>query len=52
MTSAGDTNASRGHNRDRDDDDGVPEHLKCAVCLGEGSTLPPKNYQRDLEPKN
>jgi hypothetical protein len=32
--------ANRGHTRGRgevdDDQDGVPEHLKCAVCLGEG----------------
>ena len=34
------TDANRGRTRGRgevdDDQDSVPEHLKCAVCLGEG----------------
>ena len=45
MSSAVETDANRGRTRGRgevnDDQDGVPEHLKCAVCLGEvGDRVP------------
>ena len=40
MSSEVETDANRGRTRGRgevaDDLDGVPEHLKCVVCLGEG----------------
>ena len=40
MSSEVETDANRGRTRGRgevdDDQDGVPEHLKCVVCLGEG----------------
>ena len=40
MSNAVETDVNRGRTRGRgdddDDQDGVPEHLKCAVCLGEG----------------
>jgi len=40
MSRAVGTDADRGRTRSRgevdDDQDGVPEHLKCVVCLGEG----------------
>ena len=42
MSSAMETDPSRDRTRGRgeaeDDQDGVPEHLKCVVCFGEGGT--------------
>jgi len=40
MSGTGEMNAGRGRIRGRDeaddDQDSVPEYLKCVVCLGEG----------------
>jgi len=40
MSNEAETDVNRGRTRGRgeadDNKDGVPEHLKCAVCLGEG----------------
>jgi hypothetical protein len=45
MSSAVETEVNRGRTRGRgeydDDLDGVPDHLKCAVCLGEGRDVCP-----------
>jgi len=50
-SSAVGTDASRDRTRGRDeaddDQDGVPEHLKCVVCFGEGgSALIPQRAWR------
>jgi hypothetical protein len=46
MSNAVETDVNRGRTRGRgegdDDQDGVPEHLKCAVCLGEGRDACPE----------
>ena len=55
-SSAVGTDASRDRTRGRDeaddDQDGVPEHLKCVVCLGEGRDRanPTKSVKRSREP--